>query len=302
MNITSLHQNKDIRINAIYDILRHSSVTMSELSDMFDVSTKTIQRDYNEILKFNGIVKDGRKLCFDPNFDMGNLNSMQKTVLGILDEMAKNVGGEFYGRAHTLLSQISSQIDHHIFTNYKSETLSSTDIDKFIKFEQIIKDKCIASFTYNGHKYYVKSLKLAFFDGYWYLLVLDKNDNDKFKKFHIKSISDIEKSGEIFEIDSTLDERLKMANSIWFQLENEPFDVRLHVDNEYVKYFERRPLRTQSITGKDADGSIEVTVTVTYKMEIIPLILSSIPYVRTLEPQWLADEVKKSVKKYLKSI
>ena len=37
-------------------------------------------------------------------------------------------------------------------------------------------------------------------------------------------------------------------------------------------------------------------------MEIIPLIFWYIPYIKVLEPQWLADMVKERVENYVKEI
>ena len=54
--------------------------------------------------------------------------------------------------------------------------------------------------------------------------------------------------------------------------------------------------------GADKDGSIEIEIKLTHEMEIIPLILWYIPYIKVLEPQWLADDVKSRVQEYLKEI
>ncbi len=99
-----------------------------------------------------------------------------------------------------------------------------------------------------------------------------------------------------------MEERLKQANSIWFDLDNELFDVHLFVDKEIVKYFERKPLKNQSIYGQDADGLIELIVSISHEMEILPLIFWYMPYIKVLEPQWLADVVKSKVERYIQSI
>ena len=46
----------------------------------------------------------------------------------------------------------------------------------------------------------------------------------------------------------------------------------------------------------------ECKIKLTHEMEIIPLILYYIPYIKVLEPQWLADDVKERVQGYLKEI
>ena len=53
----------------------------------------------------------------------------------ILDEMAKNVEKQFYGKAHSLLSQISQQIRTSNFTNIDSESLEESHIKLFALME-----------------------------------------------------------------------------------------------------------------------------------------------------------------------
>lgn len=292
------------RINTIYELLIRTSegVTISQLSRELGVSTKTIQRDLYEVLEPFGAVKYGRVWKIDKKLSSDTLNPSERIILGILDEMAKNGGISFYGKAHSLLSKITQQLEHPIFANLNSESLDESHIDTFSKLENAIKAKMQVEFEYKKRIFIVKPLKLAFFDGFWYLLCFDVNDNDKFKKFHLKSITNLTLRDETFSIPLNIEDRLKQANSIWFDLDKELFDVHLYIDKEIVKYFERKPLKSQSIVGKDHDGSIELIVRITNEMEIVPLIFFYMPCIRVLEPQWLADSVKEQVLSYAELI
>ncbi|MDQ1267474.1 MAG: hypothetical protein QG560_117 [Campylobacterota bacterium] len=292
------------RINTIYELLNRTSegVTISQLSKELGVSTKTIQRDLYEVLESFGAVKYGRAWKIDKKLSSDTLNPNERIILGILDEMAKNGGISFYGKAHSLLSKITQQLEHPIFANLDSESLDESHIETFSKLENAIKAKTEVTFEYRKGSFRVKPLKLAFFEGFWYLLCLDVSNNDKFKKFHLKSIANLTLINEPFQVSSNIEERLKKANSIWFDLDKELFDVHLFIDKEVVKYFERKPLKSQSIVGKESDGSIELIVRITDAMEIVPLILYYIPYIKVLEPQWLADRVKKQILTYAESL
>lgn len=289
------------RIEKILNRLQGSSATINELSQELGVSSKTIQRDFKDILVKYGIVKRGRELCVNPDFVDKSLNLTEKTVLGILDEMAKGGGSEFYNKAHILLSQVGQQLEHPIYAYQRHEKLEYENLLNFAITEEAIANKSQIIFSYKDINFDVKPLKLAFFDGYWYLLALDVNSKDAFKKFHFKSIENLKKTTTHFSIKSSIDDELKKANSIWFQLAK-PFEVKLLISKEFVIYFDRKPLLGQSVTGKDKDGSVEITLEITHEMEIIPLILSYIPHVRILEPQWLADEFKEKLKEYLQII
>ncbi len=291
------------RINQIYEMLKNNThgMTIGELSKELDVSTKTIQRDLYEVLSTYGAIKEGRTWKIDPKLKEDNLASNEKMILGILDEMAKGAGKIFYSKAHSLLSQVTQQLEHPIFANINGEYLEEKSIALFEEIEKSIKEKVEIKFDYEKYNFHVKPLKLAFFDGFWYLLALHKGEKEIFKKYHLKSIKNVQILEHTFEIPQIVEERLRYANSVWFNLD-EQFSVRLFIDKNVRKYFERKPLKGQTITGEDKDGSIEIEIKITNEMEIIPLILYYIPYIKVIEPQWLADGVKEKVQGYLKEI
>ena len=292
------------RINLIYEMLKNNThgMTITELSKELDVSTKTIQRDLYEVLNEFGAIKEGRTWKINPKLTKDNLASNEKLILGILDEMAKGAGKVFYSKAHSLLSQVTQQLEHPIFANVNSEFLEEKNMILFEQMEKAIKQKVEIIFDYEKYQFHVKPLKLAFFDGFWYLLALHIKDNkETFKKYHLKTIKNIQIQENTFEIPEIIEERLRYANSVWFNLD-EQFPVKLFLDKNIRKYFERKPLRGQSITGEDKDGSIQIEIKITNEMEIIPLIFWYIPYIKVLEPQWLADMVKERVENYVKEI
>ncbi|WP_323593587.1 helix-turn-helix transcriptional regulator [Aliarcobacter butzleri] len=292
------------RINQIYEMLKNNvhGFTIAELANELDVSTKTIQRDLYEVLSDLGAIKEGRTWKIDPKLASDDLNTKERLILGILDEMAKSAGNIFYSKAHSLLSQITQQLEHPIFTNVNGEYLEDKTVALFEQIEKAIKDKNEIKFDYEKYNFHVKPLKLAFFDGFWYLLALHvKKNKEEFKKYHLKTIKKVEVLSTKFEIPALVEERLKFANSVWFNLD-EQYSVRLFIDKQIRKYFERKPLRGQSIIGEDRDGSIEIEIKISSNMEIIPLILYYIPYIKILEPQHLADEIKDRVQGYLEEI
>src|SRR5574344_689686 len=292
------------RINQIYSMLKNNThgLTITEVANELNVSTKTIQRDLYEVLSDLGAVKEGRTWKIDPKLENDDLNSNERLILGILDEMAKSAGNVFYSKAHSLLSQITQQLEHPIFTNVNAEYLEDKSIALFEQIEKAIKEKNEIKFDYENYNFHVKPLKLAFFEEFWYLLALHvKKNKEEFKKYHLKTIKKVEVLNIKFEIPALVEERLKFANSVWFNLDVQ-FRVRLFIDKQIRKYFERKPLRGQSIIGEDKDGSIEIEIKISNNMEILPLILYYIPYIKVLEPQSLADEIKDRVQGYLKEI
>ena len=131
------------RINQIYEMLKNNvhGFTIAELANELDVSTKTIQRDLYEVLSDLGAIKEGRTWKIDPKLASDDLNTKERLILGILDEMAKSAGNIFYSKAHSLLSQITQQLEHPIFTNVNGEYLEDKTVALFEQIEIAIKEK-----------------------------------------------------------------------------------------------------------------------------------------------------------------
>lgn len=291
------------RINTLYQLLSNATqgYTIGELATQLDVSTKTIQRDLYEVLGEFGAVKDGRYWKIDAKAAEDHLGAQERIILGILDEMAKAAGKSFYSKAHSLLAQVSQQLEHPIFTGINSESLNEQNIELFEQLEIAIKKKIEVSYSYQNKSYEVKPLKLVYFEGFWYLLALDSLKKDTFKKFHLKTIKNLKEMQKVFDISTALEQRLKGANSVWFNLE-EPFEVRLLIDKQIRKYFERKPFKGQSVMGEDSDGSLEIEIKITHEMEILPVIFWYIPHIKVLSPDWIADIVKEKVSGYIDEI
>lgn len=301
MLIKSLATNSKLeRITRIYELLSKSDgMSISELANTLNVSSKTIQRDLHETLAGAGAVCDGRKWKIDGSMAKDDLKNDEKIILGILDELAKSAGRQFYLKAHNLISQISSNLNHPIYANLNIEALNPENLATFELLEDAIKNKAIIRCAYSKGRFELKPLKLVFFDGFWYLLAFDTKENDTFKKFHLKTLKSIEVTTNSFEKPQELEERLSNANSIWFSLGAEPFTVRLFLSKRAVALFERKPLKSQSFSARYPDGSAEITITATHLMEILPIVLLHIPLVKIAEPQWLAKQLEDMLKEFL---
>lgn len=289
------------RINEIAALISRKPHSISELAEKFGVCTKTIQRDLYEVLAKNGAVRNGRMWSIDKTKIKDGLDQEERTVINILDNISKTMGANFYSKAHVLLEQITNQLNHPILTNISSEKLSEDDFINFELLENAIKERSLVQCEYAGFKFKIKPLKLAMFDGFWYLLFLDTNKNDTFKKFHLKSIANIRILEEKFKLDATIEERIKNMNSAWATLDK-PNTARALLAPQIKKYFERRPYAKQSITGLDADGSVVIDIEFTNLMEIKPLIYYFIPFIKVLEPKELADTIKDEIERYLEEI
>ncbi|MBF7069557.1 helix-turn-helix transcriptional regulator [Campylobacter volucris] len=289
------------RLEFLYEKLVKSKngLTIKELAEELNVNPKTIKRDMQGVLEEMGLVRNGRKWRIDTNKDYQNQD--EKIILEVLDTMAKSAGDSFYTKAHPILSKLTQNINNPIYASLDTEKLEEKDLKNFQILEKAINTKTQIVFKYENKLFQTKPLKLAFFNGFWYLLAFDMKKREIFKKFYLKNIQNITLTQEHFQTDENLETKLQKANSIWFSLEK-TFVVRLLIEEPIRKYFERKPLKSQIITGKDNDGSIEIELEINHEMEILPLVYYYMPYIKVLEPNFIADKVKEVVEQYLKQI
>ena len=297
--VNEKENNKFNRINRILDILKQRAYSTQELAKLFGVTTKTITRDM-QILEKNGVKKNGRVWEFDLNLVKDNLDNDEMIVINILDNISKNIGSDFYTKAHPLLKQLSMRLNEPIFVNTGSEKLDEKAIKNFEILENAIKNKCVISCDYGKYKYRAKPLKIALFEGFWYLLLFDCR-GDKFKRFYLKDIKNIEILDEKFEISDKFEKRLSLANSIWFELENQ-FIARLLLSKNVVKFFKRKPYIKYDKMYQNADGSAEIEIEFSNIMEIKPLVYYFLPHIKVIEPKWLNDEILAEIAGYLGEI
>ncbi len=93
---------------------------------------------------------------------------------------------------------------------------------------------------------------------------------------------------------------MEKAIGIWFDPSAEPFDVTLLLDSDAIVYFKRKPIKGQYLR-KNADGTAELTLSVTHKREIFAILKKWLPQVKVIEPRGLQEEFEEMLKKYTKN-
>ena len=281
------------------------ALSVKELAEEFNVSTKTIQRDMNERLISFPIYQENKKWKMADGFKLEKTTSIEDAiVLDIIDKMTESIGTGFYSKAKKLLSKIKNDDFNPIYAKLDIEDI--TDKLKEIQLlESAIKDKkvinCIYNFETYSHELSIKPLKIVNFEGFWYLVALDSR-NDVLKKYYLKNITQIKLLDETFSTSSKIDELLEQSISIWFQEDKEPFVVKLSISSEIAKYFKRKPLsKNQIIESIYEDDSMDIIIKITHEMEILPIIKYWIPHMKVLEPKWLNDKLSQELKEYLKN-
>lgn len=279
------------------------SLSVKELAEEFNVSTKTIQRDFNERLVSFPIYQENKKWKMADGFKLEKTTTIEDAiVLDIIDKLTESIGTGFYSKAKKLLSKIKNDDYNPIYTKLNIEDISDK-LKEIQLLESAIKDKKIIDTIYDFEKYKkevsIKPLKIVNFEGFWYLVGLDSR-NDTLKKYYLKNISSIKLLDENFATTSKIDELLKNSISVWFQEDNEPFEVKLNISKVISKFFKRKPISpNQIIESLYEDGSMDIVIRITHEMEILPIVKYWLPHIKILEPIWITEILEDELKMYI---
>jgi predicted DNA-binding transcriptional regulator YafY len=274
------------------------ALSVKELAKEFGVSERTIQRDFNERLVEYPLEKKGKLWVMQHGYKIEKIRDIEdELILDILEKFTESIGGDFYVKAHKLLSKLKNDDFNPIYTKLNIEDITSK-IDDVKIIEDAIKNCRKIKVTYNSYKLKISPLKIVNYEGFWYLIALDKN---LVKKYYFKNLSQITILDESFSYDEELQKRLENSLSIWFDTNEEPFEVRLYATKEIAKYFQRRRLPTQKIVSQDGDGGIELSVKITHEMEILPLVKYWMPHLYIISPQNLKEKNLKQVQKFIEN-
>lgn len=269
---------------------------MIELAKEFNVSARTIQRDFNErLVGLYPIYQENRLWKMDKGAMRAMHYDVETTLVAtILEKFTEGIGGVFAQKAQHFLSRAKNSIDNPIYTKLHMEEIGDklheiTQLERSIAQKQHI--TCDYPHEENTKHIELKPLKIANFEGVWYLIALDAR-NDMLKKYHLKSLTHITPQKESFTTTRELDKLLNEAVNVWFDDKTPPFEVILHADAYAAKSFLRKPLSsTQEILQTLPDASIKMRITITHPMEILSIIKYWIPYVVVQEPKWLAQRL-----------
>jgi predicted DNA-binding transcriptional regulator YafY len=277
------------------------ALSVKELALEFNTSDRTIQRDFNERLLSFPIFQENKKWKMQDGFRVEKTNSLEdEIILDIMEKITEGIGGKFATKSRQLLSKIKNQDFNPIYAKLNIEDISDKFADIQI-IETAIKEKKEIECSYNDERHDVfvttlQPLKIANYEGFWYLIAIQ---DETLKKYYLKNVSNVKLTQQAFITEKKLENLLENSISVWFQKDAEPYEVKIFANKIAAKYFQRRPLPTQSIETLGNDGTMEFVVKITHEMEIIPIVKYWLPHMRVVEPQWIQDMIDEDLKGYL---
>lgn len=287
--------------NIIAKLYNGAKLSNSELAEEFNVSTKTIQRDFAKLVVLYPIHKDGRKWCLQKEYEFDEKLSIEDDItLKLLSNVSKSFDKSFSQRADKLLQRVNENINSQIYTKIELEDISNK-LSEIKTIETAINNSQTIIFTYLRDENYfdveLEPYKLVNFESFWYLVGKNKGI---LKKYYLQNIFDIEILDKKYRASKKALQSIENALNIWFS-EDTNISVKLLIDKSIMKYFQRKPIsQTQRFIDLDNDGNMIISIDISNENEIIPIVKYWLPNIKVIEPKELNEKIKKEIEKFLK--
>lgn len=300
--------NYDKKLERLITILHRlydgETLSTEMLAQEFGVSQRTIQRDFNERLSRFPIVRTNGQWKMKEGFKLEKIASVEETlVLEMLEKTIESMGSRFSHYAVPILHRLKNPCFNPFYLKTDIEDIGEKIRELSLLQQAIHQRKCIRCY-YEKEEFYrnekeLEPLKVVNYEGFWYLVAIDAKD-DIVKRYYLKNIFQVSLLNTHYTYDKALDTLIENSVSVWFNADEEPYEVKLHVSKEIAKYFKRKPLsKTQKILSESPDGDLILSVEITADMEILPVVKYWLPHIRVLTPKRIQTAIKKELKAFL---
>ena len=285
MKTTTVNLLKNL-FDLVQRLYNGERLSVKDIAEIYNLNYRTAQR-YPKYLEAIGIdirkTKEGKKVIFYIKLPAG-----AESIVDVAKKLNLSI---------PIIDKLKTSV------YYSKLDIEKVDLSKLEILEEAIKNKNKLEIIYEKFEGKiqpltdVKPLKIANFEGYWYLLAL--NYENEYRRYHINSMKNIKILEDTFFIDNEfLDKVNKKAVNVWYDPFKEPYLVELYLDEVATKFFKRaEPFKPFNVK-EESDGSSIVSVEITHDMEILPFILRWLPHVKVLSPERLNNKVKAHIKNY----
>lgn len=265
-------------------------LNIAELAEKYQVSTKTIRRDFGRLCAILERCPDtGNHILSASARSQYN----EQDLVRLIDDLGLKKALPLKA-AQFIRSFINDSISDCY--HFQEQPLEADFISSLHStFETAIKNKRSVSFLYKDKSRTVSPYLMVYSHGSWYLAAVSEGVLKTFSLARIKFVC-IQK--EHFDYDPSVIEKIKEQDTIWF---GQPiFNVTLEVSRDVAFYFERKALLPkQKIVERRQDGSLVISSSAWSYNQIAPIVQYWIPNIQVISPRELDTYVKQNLTSWL---
>jgi len=283
----SKHEKLFMRLISMIQILtRDKSVQVADLTEEFGVNKRTIYRDIERLSFFPLELRKG-VIYLEESYDIENpsLNNSEILIAELALSAIQGIDETTDKKLHSIRAKLTNPLYFNPY-NVKPEGFEDMDMNSAIanKIEDAIRKRNLSKVKSNDIVSLVEPYKVVAFDGIWYLLARDRED-DKVKTYLVSHIQEFRASAQVYsseylDINAVLDN----VHTAWFE-DGNSFEVKVKVKKEIAHYFKlKKHLTSQEILKENKDGSIIVTFEVSSDEDVDNLIKAWLPHIEVISP------------------
>lgn len=266
------------------------SLNTAELAEKYQVSTKTIHRDFNRLCAILERCPDtGNYLLSATARSQYN----EQDLVRLIDDLGlkKALPLKAAQFLRSFINDSTSECYHFQEQPLEADFISSLHST----FETAIKNRRSVSFLYKDKSRTVAPYLMVYSHGSWYLAAISES---KLKTFSLARIKFVSVKKQHFDYDPSVVEKIKEQDTIWF---GQPiFNVILEVSRDIAFYFERKALLPkQKIIEKKQDGSLVVSSSAWSYNQIAPIVQYWIPNIRVISPGELDAYIRQNLTSWI---
>lgn len=286
-----------------------ASLSTAELAEKLGVTQRTIQRDLDLLCRSGyPITQEERgRHRFMEGFSLKKveLSEQQASLLSFMFDISHTLGSKFEDSFRGLFKRVLARdMDTPFYAKIPTGTKIPCDARIVRDLEDAIHDYERVRMSYqpdgkDAKDYLLEPFKIAFYDGFWYLIANDVV-RKRILKLRVQRIKKVEHTSEAFVPPANLMTLLDQSVNVWFE-EKRGEKVLIRVAPEAAKYFQQRIyLPLQKIVKEETDGALILETYPGHPEEISHIIMNWIPCLTVIEPKEFKAKVRSTVEQYLK--
>ncbi|WP_373002022.1 helix-turn-helix transcriptional regulator [Sulfurimonas sp.] len=265
--------------------------TAQELSEEFNVNTRTIRRDMNERLSFLPIKKENGRYTLE-GYALGNLsfNDLKNfAAISGIKSLYPTLNNEFISDLLNMKINNTYQINNHDFEDLSKKTKEFKELSVAILYTQTI------TFKYNDKPRELNPYKLINNNGIWYLA---GDEDSEIKMYTLQKIQELTILEKRYIVNKEFAENIEKNESNWFSAKT--IEVTLEIEKPLIEYYLRRDILPNQTVIKQSDDKLTVMTKVTYENEILGIVKHALPHVKITSPRYLQEKLENILQSYLK--
>lgn len=269
---------------------------ITELADSYQVSTRTLKRDFQDRLTVLDFNESGPKFySLDANrTGYLNIKDIKRFAnFASVQDLLPKIDRQFFQKQlnqSILVKGFAYENIQERIEEFKAITQAISDC-KYIEFDyRKVRD------NYNNSKHYrLEPYHLLNKNGIWYIV---GRHQEQTRTFCFTQLTDLLVTTDTFQCCEHLKAEIIGTDSLFFG--NQINEIVLQVDAKVAGYFERRDLLpNQELVRRLDSGDLLLACRDIHPREVIPIVQYWIPHIRVISPSEVQDQIEDVLKKYI---